>query len=126
MILINKDNSKQNLVLTLAELTTIANPVYLLVLKSDFNGNSYRFILQNNLSSSTIRYDYFQLDTSLFTNLDTGIYSYKVYQSGSIAYDETTLGNSIESGKAEVFASGTTQQAIIYTAPKADSVTYKG
>lgn len=126
MILINKDNSVQDLVLTLTELTTIVDPVYLLVLRNEFTGNSTRYILQNNISPNLNRYDHFQLDTSLFNDLETGDYSYSIYQSDSINYDETTLGNYVETGRAKVTAPDELATAIIYNSAVADTITYKG
>lgn len=126
MILINKDNSTQDLVLTLTELTTIADPVYLLVLKNEFTDNLTRYILQDNVSANLNRYDHFQVDTSLFNDLDTGDYSYTIYQSDSINYDETTLGNYVETGKAKVTAPDEVVSAIIYNSATAETITYKG
>jgi hypothetical protein len=126
MILINKDNSVQDLVLTLTELTTIINPVYLLVLRNEFTNNSTRYILQNNISPNLNRYDNFQLDTSLFNDLETGDYGYTIYQSDSINYDETTLGNYVETGKAKVTATNEQAIAITYNSAIAETITYKG
>lgn len=126
MILINKDNSTQDLVLTLTELTTIADAVYLLVLKNEFTDNLTRYILQDNVSANLNRYDHFQVDTSLFNDLDTGDYSYTIYQSDSINYDETTLGNYVETGKAKVTAPDEVVSAIIYNSATAETITYKG
>ena len=126
MILINKDNSVQDLVLTLTELTTIVNPVYLLVLRNEYTNNSTRYILQNNISPNLNRYDYFQLDTSLFNDLETGDYSYAIYQSDSINYDETTLGDYVETGKAKVTATNVLATAITYNSAIAETITYKG
>jgi hypothetical protein len=126
MLLINKSNPKTDLILTLTELTTIVDPVYLLVLTSDFNRTKSRFILPLNISSNLSRYDHFKTDTSIFNGLDTGLYTYAVYQSAMSTTDETVLGNPVESGKAKVIALAIVVQPIIYQSEDtSDFYTYK-
>lgn len=126
MLLINKSNLQTDLIFTLTELTTIVNPVYLLVLTSDFNRNKYRFILPQNISSNLFRYDHFKVNNSIFTDLDSGLYTYAIYQSAIESFDETVLGKSIESGKAKVIAPEALVQPIIYKSDdNSDYYTYK-
>lgn len=126
MLLINKSNPKTNLIFTLNELTSIVSPVYLLVLTSDFNRTKYRFILPLNISSNLNRYDHFKVDTSIFNDLDSGLYTYAVYQSTISTADETVLGNPVETGKAKIIAPAVLVQPIIYKSDDtSDFYTYK-
>lgn len=126
MLLINKSNPTTDLILTLTELTTIVNPVYLLVLTSDFNRTKSRFVLPQNISSNLLRYDHFKVDTSIFNDLDTGLYTYTVYQSATETTDETVLGNPVETGKAKIIVPANTVQPIIYQSEDtSDFYTYK-
>ena len=124
MILFNKGIDKQDVVLTLSELTTIVNPVYLLLITSDFTKTVTRLHLATNLSKNLNRYDYFQIDTSLIGSLEPGLYTYAVYQSATATNDESTLGNPIESGKATVIAPGAVMQPIIYDSAPTEYVTF--
>lgn len=124
MILIDYEKNVQDLVLTLSELTTISNPVYLLVLTNIFTKTTTRYILQNNLSPSIERYDRFQLATSGFTGLEVGLYDYHVYQSSTINYDEAQLGNWIETGKAQVIKNSEALQPITYQPTQVEYITY--
>lgn len=124
MILLNKSISKQNIVLTLSELTTIVNPVYLLVLTNDFTKVISRFILSQNLSNDLSRYDLFQLDTASISSLEQGVYTYSVYQSTIPTEDENSLGGSIEDGKAKVIDPSILVQPIIYNSVPTEYVTY--
>ena len=126
MILINKDLQVQDLVLTLTELTTISTPVYLLVLTNDFDQVVTRIILSQNFSPNRNRYDLFGLQKSQVSGLTTGLYTYQVFQSSEINYDESVLGKPIESGKAKVIAPAELVQPIIYQSDdKSDYITYK-
>jgi len=124
MILIDKSKSVQDIVLTLSELTTINFPVYLLVLTNYFTKVVSRFILDTNISLNTNRYDHFQLPTSGLTSLEQGSYTYSVYQSATVSYDESTLGNAIENGKAKVIDPGTLVQPTIYNSEPTEYITY--
>ena len=117
MILINKDLLPvQEIVLTLTELSSGADAVYTLVLHNDFTHKDFSFSLTDNLSTNTNRYDLFNLDTSLFNDLEVGNYTYTVFES-----DKT-----IETGKAKVINPGAIVQPIIYQ-PESTSqyITYK-
>lgn len=124
MILLNKSLDTQDIFLTLTELTTIVNPVYLLVLSNDFTKTVTRFVLQNNLSDDLNRYDHYQLATALISSLEQGLYTYRVYQSVTATNDETLLGNAIECGKAKVIDPGAIVQPIIYESVPTEFVTY--
>ncbi|QEC78772.1 hypothetical protein [Mucilaginibacter ginsenosidivorax] len=126
MLLINRSNPKTDLIFTLTELTTIVTPVYLLVLTSDFNRTKSRFILPLNISSNLNRYDHFKVDTSTLNDLDTGLYTYAVYQSSISTTDESVLGNPVETGKAKIIAPAVLVQPIIYESEDtSDFYTYK-
>ena len=126
MILLNKNIQVQDLVLTLTELTTIENPVYLLVLTNDFNRKKSYLILEANTSTNTQRYDRFLFDANSLADLDTGLYTYAVYESDVAVYDESGLGNPIETGKAKVIAPDEMVQPIIYNSEDdSEYYTYK-
>lgn len=110
MILINKDRETNTVILTLTELTTINNPVYLMVLYSEYTKKTYRIILPQNTSASKERYDEFTLNTSIFNNYEEGIYSYYIYQAETETIDETTLGNPVEIGKLKLFSNTTNEE----------------
>ncbi|MES2265593.1 MAG: hypothetical protein V4520_02455 [Bacteroidota bacterium] len=114
MILLNKSLLVQDIILTLSENTSLQNPVYLLVLTNDFNKRVYRFLLENNISAYKGRYDHFAIDTSSIRELDSGSYSYAVYESASAIDDESLLGNAIERGNAKVIAPAEIIEPIIY------------
>ncbi len=124
MILLNKSLDTQNVVLTLSELTTVANPVYLLVLTNDFTKVISRFILATNLSLDLNRYDLFQLTTASISSLEQGNYTYSVYQSTTASYDESSLGGAIEQGKARVIDPSILVQPIIYNSVPTEYITY--
>lgn len=57
--------------------------------------------------------------------MDTGLYTYTVYQSATETTDETVLGNPIESGKAKIIAPDTVQPIIYQSEDTSDFYTYK-
>jgi len=124
MILIDKSLQVQKLVLTLTELTTIVNPVYLLVLANDFTKISSRFVLGTNLSQDLLRYDLFTLIQPQISPLEPGNYTYSVYQSSVSVTEETGLGSPIESGKARITNSSDKVQPITYNSVPTEYLTY--
>lgn len=124
MILLNKSINEQDIILTLTELTTISDAVYLLVLTNDFTKVISRFILSQNVSLNTNRYDHYKIETSDISALEQGLYTYSVYQSAVITYDETSLGKPIESGKAKVIDPSMLVQPAIYNSEPTEYVTY--
>lgn len=124
MIVIDKSQSSQNIILTLTELTSIENAKYLLVLKNDAVRNVTYIFLGNNLSTARERYDLFKLTQPAYNQLVSGYYTYSIYQQAqdSEITDVTLLGASIEDGKllvkslevTEVVAPAETNDYIIY------------
>lgn len=102
MVIIDKTLQSNRLLFTLKENTTIATPIYLLVLHSPFNKTTSRFILQNNTSPFTFRYDEFIIETLIFKDLTIGTYYYSVYQTSTESLDETTMGKAVETGILKV------------------------
>jgi hypothetical protein len=78
MILIDKEKDIQTLVLTLSEHTETLDPEYVLLLKSDSTRTESLFILPQNQSYYPERYDIFQIETSVFNDLNDGLYTYQV------------------------------------------------
>lgn len=101
MIVIDKSKPVQQILLTLTESTTIQDVKYLMVLKCDATRSVYKIYLPANLSESIERYDLFQIDTSVFQDMEAGFYCFSIYQqeSESTITDENLLGESIEEGK---------------------------
>ncbi|MFX9552269.1 hypothetical protein ABTO49_22080, partial [Acinetobacter baumannii] len=64
----------------------------------------FSFSLTDNLSANTNRYDLYNLDTSLFSDLEVGNYTYTVLEGEVI----------IETGKAKIIQPGAVVQPIIY------------
>jgi hypothetical protein len=96
MILIDKSHPIQNIILTLSESTTIQDVPYVMMIKCDATRQIYKIALPENVSSSPERYDLFRIDSTVFTEMESGYYSYSVYQQNS----DTTLDNEpIEDGK---------------------------
>lgn len=128
MLVINK-NTNNNLIVTLQEKVTLANPYYLFVFQSDVTGEKVSF-LQSNISTHTDRYDEF-LITERSTNLNPssgtieflpiGSWTYKVYeQSSSTNLNEAEAGTLLETGQAKVV--GTNETYSTYTG---QDITYK-
>lgn len=80
MILIDRAKASQEVILTLTELTTIVNPMYVMVIQSDALRDTYSIVLPANQSTSTSRFDLFNLETTSFDGLAGGYYIYEIYQ----------------------------------------------
>lgn len=84
MLVLNKQIDNNEIVVTVTENVTVANPSFILVLYSAFSKNEYNIDLGLNISQFPERYDLFTIATSSFELLDTGIYNYKIYEVGDL------------------------------------------
>ncbi|TFF34384.1 hypothetical protein [Mucilaginibacter psychrotolerans] len=82
MILIDRDKQKQDLVLTLTEKTTVSEPEYFLHLINDADRSEFNIDLNDAFVSTNSRYDHYSLDTSNFSEMPDGYYTYLVHQIG--------------------------------------------
>ncbi|MES2062729.1 MAG: hypothetical protein V4456_12465 [Bacteroidota bacterium] len=82
MILIDREKQKQELVITLTEKTTVSEPEYLLHLTNDADRSEFNINLNDAFVSTNSRYDHYSLDTSNFSEMPDGYYTYLVYQDG--------------------------------------------
>ncbi|MBN9295381.1 MAG: hypothetical protein J0I41_00150 [Filimonas sp.] len=98
MIIIDKNKDENRIIVTVSEMTTIDNPYYLLVLYSPYLDKSFRIQLPANSSSHKERYDAFILPSTVFKNYTEGRYTYSIYQSSTVADNESLLGMPVETG----------------------------
>lgn len=103
MILIDKSKDFQNIILTLTELSDGLNGDYVLALISDSTRKQYTFQLPENTSAFSERFDLFTIETSVFSELNEGFYSYSISFNGDI----------IERGKAQIKAALNPSENII-------------
>ena len=103
MIYINKDEVN-NIVLTLSEVSTLANPYYLFVFQNEMNPESDAILFTTtDVSTYPERFNQFLLDEPVDVELIKGQYSYSVYESlvPPVTIEDTT-GIVIEEGRMVV------------------------
>ena len=101
MIYLEKD-TVNTFVLTLTEVTTISNPLYLFEFEDEFDTTvNPIYWLGADTSSYPSRYNLFTLDEPEDLILVKGQYKYKVYETDTPTYDPTGL-NMIEEGRMVV------------------------
>jgi len=102
MLLIQR-NGTTPLIVTVTELTTIANPSYLFEFVHEQSFKEYRCVL-NNISTATPRFDEFLLIDGVDVNFDyNGYYIYKIYEQQSPGnLDPALTVSMVETGRAEV------------------------
>lgn len=131
MILINK-NSTNNVILTLAEKTTLENVVYLFEVINDASSEVKCFIA-DDVSINKIRYNEFNLIENTTENLLNGtfelelagFYTYNIYeQTSTTNLDPTLATNLIETGKLNV--PETTSALIQYNGNQTTTIVYNG
>ncbi|WP_121811009.1 hypothetical protein [Mucilaginibacter kameinonensis] len=93
MLVIDKSNPVQRIILTLTEITGIADAEYIVKLKHDATRFEYTFSLPVNVSPAPERFDLFLVTTSVFDDMPTGYYIYLVFT------NSPTPGHSFKSGK---------------------------
>ena len=102
MLLIQR-NGTTPLIVTVTELTTIANPSYLFEFVHEQSFKEYRCVL-NNISTATPRFDEFLLIDGVDVNFDyNGYYIYNIYEQQSPGnLDPALTVSKVETGRAEV------------------------
>lgn len=115
MLIIAKSGTTP-LIVTVTELTTIANPNYLFEFIHEQSFKSYVCIL-SNISSSTERYDEFILIDGVDVDFEyNGSYLYNIYQQTSaINTDVNNTDGIVETGRAEVIEASAAN--IFYESP---------
>ena len=115
MLIIAKSGTTP-LIVTVTELTTIANPNYLFEFIHEQSFKSYVCIL-SNISSSTERYDEFILIDGVDVDFEyNGSYLYNIYQQTSaINTDVNNTDGIVETGRAEVIEAAAAN--IFYESP---------
>ena len=115
MLIIAKSGTTP-LIVTVTELTTIANPNYLFEFIHEQSFKSYVCIL-SNISSSTERYDEFILIDGIDVDFEyNGSYTYNIYQQTSaINTDVNNTDGIVETGRAEVIEAAAAN--IFYESP---------
>jgi hypothetical protein len=102
MIILNKSNNSESIIVTLNESTTINEPYYLFRFKHVTTNLPFEFLFSsvNDVSLYQQRFNEFIINTSdLFSDAPLGQYQYKVYErvdAGSDPIDEASL---LECGK---------------------------
>lgn len=127
MIQLVKGQSK-DVIVTLTELTTIANAFYLFVFTHETTKAVINVIKNSSsdLSQFQYRYNKFTFDSSLFINASIGKYTYEVYEQLSSTNTNITGLNLIESGKMDLNQAATPVDVFNeYSAPTTFS-TYAG
>jgi hypothetical protein len=102
MLTFTQGNTTDNIVLTLAEKTTISGANYLMVLQHITDKSKVKKVLlsANDLSSYKTRYNEFAFPTTMLTK--AGQYNYKVYEQASTTNTDETGLTEVENGKAVV------------------------
>lgn len=109
-MLLLKKYSRNNLVVTVSQNKTIANPYYLFSFTHIMSKTTYRFY-PKNVSTHTERYDEFQFDENDVTNLNLNIpsvnfeydgqYYYSIYEmSSSATTNPSNAVSKLEEGRA--------------------------
>jgi hypothetical protein len=103
MIQLIKGQSK-DVIVTLTELTTLANAYYLFVFTHETTKAVINVIKNStsDLSSFKYRYNKFTFASGLFSNASIGKYNYSVFEQLSSSNTNTTGLNLIESGKMDL------------------------
>lgn len=108
MIQLIKGQSK-DVIVTLTELTTLANVYYLFVFTHETTKAVINVIKagSSDLSSYKYRYNKFTFAAGLFSNALIGKYTYSVFEQLSSSNTNTTGLNLIETGKMDLNVSAT-------------------
>lgn len=102
MVILTRENSIDNLILTLNEKKTISAPHYLFVFENVTTKEQVKFILNSttDLSLYPGRYNDFVINTSVkFLGATTGQWNYNIYEQDSATNTNSTGLLEVESGK---------------------------
>ena len=131
MIYLNQ-NTTNNIVLTLREVTTIENPYYLFVITSD-GTNESKIFTGVDISSNIVRYNEFNIELNSTEDLNDsiinlplkGFYKYKIYSTSVLNdLDVSNTTELVEEGK--VYVDGTDGTEFTYTSSDETKVVYNG
>lgn len=131
MILITK-NTTNNIILTLAEKTTLTNVVYLFEVTND-SSESVKCFIAEDISPNKYRYNEFDLIENATEDLLngtfelelSGFYTYNIYeQTSTTNLDPTLATNLIETGKLNVVS--TIAELEQYNGNPTETVVYNG
>ena len=131
MILITK-NTTNNIILTLAEKTTLTNAVYLFEVTND-SSEVVKCFIAEDISPNKQRYNEFDLIENVIEDLLngtfelglSGFYTYNIYEQTSTTNLEPTLAtNLIETGKLNVVS--TIAELEKYNGNQTETVVYNG
>lgn len=108
MLLLNRENTADRIVVTLTEKVTVTDPIYLFIFTHVTTKSKVSFTKVSGQDTSTAkeRYNEFTVDTSvLFADENTGQWQYEVYQTDDTDPDQSTTGKVLlENGKMELRA----------------------
>jgi len=110
MIILNKSNSEEHIIVTLNESKTITNPYYLFVFTNATTKEVVNLILnsQDDESLYPQRFNDFIIDTSsIFEDATVGQYQYQVYEQESDSNTDITGLNLVECGKMNLTETAT-------------------
>lgn len=103
MIIIDKQNTEQKILVTLTEKTTITQAYYLFVFDSVVIGETYKFVksVNDDLSAYPNRWNEFEIDaTDVFNGANLGQYQYTIYQQDNGTNLDPANLPKVEQGKA--------------------------
>jgi hypothetical protein len=78
MLLVDKQNVEQRLIVTVSENTKVTTPSYSMLVHSDFTNETFNIDLPDSTSLYPDRYDEFLINTTEFESLQPGHYSYTI------------------------------------------------
>lgn len=78
MLVLNKSNESNEIIVTISEYGITANS-YKLEIHSPFTNKNYSINLGSNQSQYTQRYDLFYVDRTVIIDMEDGDYSYKIF-----------------------------------------------
>ena len=101
MVVFQKSNTSNDIILTLTEKVTIENPYYLFVFENRTTKGKVKFVKSStdDLSSYPERFNEFTVARALFTEI--GKYVYRVYEQDNESNTDETGLNLLENGQAE-------------------------
>lgn len=102
MIILNKEETSESIIVTITESVTITNPYYLFVFTCVATREVTSFIKSylDEQSLYTERFNEFLIDTStIFDGKDLGQYQYQIYEQESDSNTDVTGLNLLERGK---------------------------
>lgn len=104
MVVLNKANTSESIIVTLREKAVIASPFYLFVFENVATKEQIKVIFDNADNQSPFsRYDEFLINTStIFATATAGQWNYRVYEQESSTNEDTTGLNEVECGKMEL------------------------